>query len=106
MIKSGGLNVFASDIEEVFMRHPEVREATAVGIPHEKWGETPLLFVILHVGATITPRALMEWGNLQLGKFQRVSDVLVRSEFPRATHDKVLKRALRDPYWVGRERQI
>lgn len=106
MIKSGGLNVFASDIEEVFMRHPEVREATAVGIPHEKWGETPLLFVILHAGATITPQALMEWGNLQLGKFQRVSGVEVRSEFPRATHDKVLKRALRDPYWVGRERQI
>lgn len=99
MIKSGGLNVFASDIEEVFMRHPEVKEAAAVGIPHEKWGETPILFVIMKEGATISPAELMAWGNAKLGNFQRVSGIEVRSDFPRATHDKVLKRALRDPYW-------
>ena len=99
MIKSGGLNIFASDIEEVFMRHPEVKEAAAVGIPHEKWGETPLLFVILHEGATVSPIELMAWGNAKLGNFQRVSGIEVRSDFPRATHDKVPKRALRDPYW-------
>jgi len=103
MIKSGGLNIFASDIEEVFMRHPAVKEAAAVGTPHEKWGETPVLFVILHDGAQNSTAELMEWGNSRLGKFQRVSAVEVRTEFPRATHDKVLKRALRDPYWQPKE---
>jgi long-chain acyl-CoA synthetase len=48
----------------------------------------------------------MQWGNEKLGKYQRVARVEFRSEFPRATHDKVLKRALRDPYWAGRERAI
>ena len=47
-----------------------------------------------------------EWGNAKLGKYQRVTRVEYRESFPRATHDKVLKRALRDPYWVGRERSI
>lgn len=106
MIKSGGINVFASDIEEVFMQHPEVTEVAAIGIPHDKWGETPLLLAIMREGATITEDALMRWGNERLGKYQRVSRVEFRKEFPRATHDKVLKRALRDPYWEGKERPI
>jgi len=105
MIKSGGINVFASDIEDVFMQHPDVMEAAAVGVPHEKWVETPLLLAILREGATVTETALKEWGNAKLGKFQRVDRVEFRTEFPRATHDKVLKRALRDPYWDGHARK-
>lgn len=106
MIISGGINVFASDIEEVFMGHPGVKEVACVGIPHEKWGETPLLLAILHDGATVTADELKAWGNERLGKFQRVHAVELRTEFPRAAHDKVLKRVLRDPYWEGRERSI
>lgn len=106
MIKSGGINVFASDIEEVFMQHPEVREAAVIGIPHEKWGETPLLFAIMHEGSTISGEELMRWGNERLGKYQRVSGIEFRTEFPRAGHDKVRKMELRDPYWEGHERKI
>ena len=106
MIKSGGINVFACDIEEVFMGHPAVKECAAIGIPDDKWGETPLLLVIPHDGAAASEETIKEWGNAKLGKFQRVCRVEFRSEFPRATHDKVLKRALRDPYWQGRERKI
>lgn len=99
MIKSGGVNVFASDIEEVFMRHPDVVEVAAIGIPHEKWVETPLLLAIMRENATTSAEELMKWGNERLGKWQRVSAVEFRMDFPRATHDKVLKRALRDPFW-------
>ena len=101
MIKSGGINVFAKDIEDVFMSHPQVMEAAAIGIPHEKWVETPLLLAIMRPDATISETDLMQWGNAKLGKFQRVTRVEFRREFPRAGHDKVLKRALRDPYWTG-----
>jgi acyl-CoA synthetase (AMP-forming)/AMP-acid ligase II len=106
MIISGGINVYASDIEEVFMKHPQVQEVTAIGIPHEKWGETPLLLAIMHEGATIGEEELTRWGNDRIGKYQRVSAVEFRDSFPRAAHNKVLKRALRDPYWAGKERAI
>lgn len=101
MIKSGGINVYAADIEEVFMQHPAVAEVAAIGIPHPRWLETPLLLAILRQGHAISEDELKEWGNARLGKHQRVSRVEFRDEFPRATHDKILKRALRDPYWAN-----
>lgn len=101
MIKSGGINVYACDIEDVFMQHPEVVEVAAIGIPHQRWIETPLLLAIMREGARASQAELMQWGNRRLGKWQRVSAVEFRSEFPRATHDKVLKRALREPYWLS-----
>ncbi|MGE0152215.1 MAG: class I adenylate-forming enzyme family protein [Reyranellaceae bacterium] len=106
MIKSGGINVYASDIEAAFMAHPQVREVAAIGIPHEKWGETPLLFAILQQGASLTEEELRDWGNRRLSKFQRVARVEFREDFPRANYDKVKKADLRAPYWAGRERAI
>jgi long-chain acyl-CoA synthetase len=105
MIKSGGINVYASDIEDLFMRHPDVVEVAAIGIPHEKWVETPILLAIMREGSMISAEDLRSWGNAQLGKWQRVSAVEFRTEFPRATHDKILKRALRDPYWIHSDKR-
>jgi acyl-CoA synthetase (AMP-forming)/AMP-acid ligase II len=99
MIKSGGINVFPVDIETAFMRHPAVAEACAIGIPHEKWIETPLLFVVLRPGQAITEEALMRWGNERLGKFQRVSQVQFLDDLPRITYGKVDKNGLRAPFW-------
>jgi acyl-CoA synthetase (AMP-forming)/AMP-acid ligase II len=102
MIKSGGINIFATDIEQVFMRHPEVREAAAIGIPHIKWGETPILVVILADGATVSGEELRLWGNNLLAKYQRVSQVVIRDELPRAVYGKVVKAALRAEFGSDR----
>ena len=106
MIISGGINVYAVDIENVFMRRPDVIDVAAIGVPHEKWGETPLLLAIMRAGAATSEAELMAWGNERLGKTQRVSAVEFRPSFPRNTLDKILKRELRAPYWRGHERDI
>jgi acyl-CoA synthetase (AMP-forming)/AMP-acid ligase II len=104
MIKSGGINVFPADIETVFMRHPDVIEAAAIGIPHAKWIETPLLFVILRDSVSSpAPEELMAWGNERLGKFQRISAIKVVKELPRVTYGKIDKKKLRAPYWSDAE---
>jgi acyl-CoA synthetase (AMP-forming)/AMP-acid ligase II len=103
MIKSGGINVFPVDIESVFMQHPAVAEACAIGIPHDKWIETPLLFVVLRPNADVTADALMEWGNERLGKFQRVSGITFLEDLPRITYGKVDKNRLRAPFWTTDE---
>ena len=101
MIVSGGINVFASDIEEIFIQHPDVKEVAVIAVPHEKWGETPLALVrTLLPGAAVSEEELKEWANARLAKHQRVSGVEFRDEaFPRNALGKVLKRQLREPYW-------
>jgi len=100
MIVSGGLNVFASDIEEVFIQHPAVKEVAVIAVPHEKWGEVPLALVIRQTNANVNEENLKEWVNARVAKHQKVSKVEFRTEpFPRNVLGKLLKRQLREPYW-------
>lgn len=99
MIISGGFNVFPADIEEVLAGHPDVMDVTVIGIPHERWGETPLALVIPRDGAAFDAGAMLNWCNERLAKHQRLSAVEPRKEFPRNALGKVLKRLLREPYW-------
>jgi acyl-CoA synthetase (AMP-forming)/AMP-acid ligase II len=102
MILSGGFNVFPKDIEEVVARHPDVADVTVIGVPHAKWGETPLALVIPKPGRALDAAAVRDWANERLSKTQRLSGVEVRSEFPRNALGKVLKRVLREPYWSAK----
>ena len=95
MIISGGFNIYPSDIEAVLAGHPDVREASVVGVPSETWGETPVAFAVAP-GAEAA--ALKAWLNATLGKMQRVADVRLVDELPRGPIGKVLKRQLRDEY--------
>ena len=100
MIVSGGLNVFAVDIENVLREHVDVQDTAVIAVPHEKWGETPLALVIPRPGATISEEQLMAWANDKMAKFQRIGRMEFRTEdFPRNALGKVLKRVLREPYW-------
>ena len=103
MIVSGGVNIFASDIEEVIGRHEAVLDVTVISVPDDKWGETPLALVIPQQGSQTSADEIKEWANTRLGKYQRVSGLEFRQELPRNALGKVLKRHLREPYWEGVE---
>jgi long-chain acyl-CoA synthetase len=107
MIDSGGVKVYPKDIEEIAARHPEVREVAVFGIPHDKWGETPVAAVLLKRGAAVDADTLREWINQRVAaRYQRVDRVLVMDDFPRNAAGKTLKREMREPFWAGRERRI
>jgi long-chain acyl-CoA synthetase len=100
MIISGGVNVYPRDIEEIVVQHPAVREAAVFGVPHDKWGETPLAAVILRDLAAITGQELRDWINERVeAKFQRVSEVAIMEVFPRNVAGKTLKREMRKAFW-------
>ncbi len=103
MIISGGFNVFPADLEEVLGQHADVLDATVIGVPHERWGETPLALVILRPGVVFDSSAMLSWCNERLAKHQRLSSIETREEFPRNALGKVLKRILREPYWKNAE---
>ena len=107
MIDSGGVKVYPRDVEEVAARHPDVREVAVFGVPHEKWGETPIAAVILRAGARATADDLRNWINERVAaRFQRVSAVVLMDDFPRSTAGKTLKREMREPYWAAAGRKI
>jgi acyl-CoA synthetase (AMP-forming)/AMP-acid ligase II len=107
MIDSGGVKVYPKDVEEIAARHPDVTEVAVFGVPHEKWGETPVAAVILKPGATATAQSLRDWINERVAaRYQRVSEVLVMTEFPRSAAGKTLKREMREPFWAKAGRKI
>jgi acyl-CoA synthetase (AMP-forming)/AMP-acid ligase II len=99
VIISGGMNIYSNDIENILKTHPEVMDVAVIGIPHKKWGETPLALVIPKQQASVSADELKEWVNKQLATYQRISAVEFRDSFPRNILGKVLKRVLREPYW-------
>jgi acyl-CoA synthetase (AMP-forming)/AMP-acid ligase II len=99
MILSGGQNIYPADIEAVMVEHPLVSEATVIGIPHEKWGETPLgLIVAREAVDNAMLQELLQWVNERVGKRQRLSGIEARDELPRNPNGKVLKRELRKEF--------
>jgi acyl-CoA synthetase (AMP-forming)/AMP-acid ligase II len=107
MIDSGGMKVYPKDVEEIAARHPAIREVAVFGIPHDKWGETPVAAVILGEGRSATAAELRDWINERVAaRYQRISDVVIMKDFPRSAAGKTLKREMREPYWAGRERKI
>ena len=74
MIISGGENVYPAEVESVLMAHPAVADVAVVGVPSERWGETPKAFIVRAPGADPT--------------------------------GKLLKKELRAPYWLGKDRQV
>ena len=98
MIISGGYNVYPSDLETELRAHPIVADVAVVGVASERWGETPIAFVVPRAEATLDARQLMAWCNARAGKTQRLSDLRFIDELPRSAIGKVLKRELRDSY--------
>ena len=99
VIISGGFNIFAIDLESELLKHDAVLEAAAIGIPSERWGETPLALVVTEKDTAETPDSILEWVNSRLGKSQRISKIEFRDELPKSSIGKILKKGLRKPYW-------
>ncbi|MDP6606692.1 MAG: long-chain-fatty-acid--CoA ligase [Dehalococcoidia bacterium] len=106
MIVSGGENVYPATVEAALFGHPAIADVAVIGIPDEQWGETVKAIVVLREGETATDEELMEFCNEKLGGFERPRSVDFIAEIPRNASGKVLKRELREPFWVGHERRV
>ena len=107
MIVSGGFNIYPTEIENVIADHPGVLEVAVFGVPHEKWGETPLAMVRVKPGAQITETEIIDLVRQRLGSAKKPSKVVFTAEpLPLSNVGKVLRSKLREPYWAGQDRRI
>ncbi|HWE57322.1 MAG TPA: long-chain-fatty-acid--CoA ligase [Acidimicrobiales bacterium] len=106
MIVSGGENVYPAEVENVIMSHPDVADVAVIGIPHERWGETPRAMVVRTAGADLTEDALLAYCRERLAGFKCPTSIQWIDELPRNPSGKVLKKDLRAPFWEGRTRLV
>ena len=95
MIAAGGFKVFPSEVEAVLLRNPAVKEALVIGVPDSYRGEAPRAFVTLQAGSSASATDLADWHNGQLGKHERVDEVVVRDSLPKTMIGKLDRKALR-----------
>jgi fatty-acyl-CoA synthase len=95
VIISGGENISSIEVEGVILRHPAVNEAAIVGLPHERWGETPHAFVVLRDGEKTSEEELITFTRDRLAHFKAPRGVTFVDELPKTATGKIQKFVLR-----------
>jgi long-chain acyl-CoA synthetase len=94
MIITGGMNVYPRDVEEPLYAHPKIREAVAVGVPDERWGEAVKVYLVLRDGETATAQEIIDYCRTRMARYKVPKQVEFRKELPRSMVGKVLRRQL------------
>ena len=95
VIISGGENISSIEVEGALLRHPSVLEVAVVGMPHEKWGESPHAFVVLRADAKAEEHELREFARTALAHFKVPSAFHFVNELPKTATGKIQKFVLR-----------
>ncbi|WP_428266087.1 AMP-binding protein [Haliangium sp.] len=106
MIITGGENVYPAEVENVLMHHPAVADIAVIGIPSEKWGESPFAIVVPADSAEANESDILGFARERLAHYKVPVGIDFRAEIPRNPSGKVLKKDLRAPYWVGQSRDV
>jgi len=106
MIISGGENIYPREIEEVFVRHPAVREVAVIGVPDPKWGEAIKAVVALVPGESATEEELIAFCKDNIASYKKPKSVHFVNELPKSSYGKILKRELRAKYWEDQEKAV
>ncbi|WP_243545189.1 long-chain-fatty-acid--CoA ligase [Pseudodesulfovibrio tunisiensis] len=96
LIISAGYNIYPREIDEVLVQHPDIKEAVAVGIPHEGRGEIVKVFVVPENGAELSRNDVIGYCREKLANYKVPRRVEFRRELPKTMVGKVLRRALRE----------
>jgi fatty-acyl-CoA synthase len=94
MYISGGENVYPAEVEAVLHEHPRVADAAVLGVPHERWGEVGLAFV---VADGVAEDELVSWCATRLAKYKVPASVCFVDEIPRNSLGKIQKQSLARP---------
>ena len=99
MINVGGEKVFPSEVEDMMLVHPKIRDLVIVGIPDELKGEAPKAFIHLNEGETATLEEIREFCKPRMAPYKVPVAVEFIEEVPRSAAGKALRRLLRDKEW-------
>lgn len=106
MIITGGENVYSVEVEQTISQIPEVLECAVIGVPDEMWGEAIMAVVALKKANSITEEEIIAYMRQKLANYKVPKSVEFVAELPKSGAGKILKRHLRDQYWLKQERRV
>jgi len=106
VIISGGENISSPEVEAALYLHPAVLEVAVIGVPSEKWGETPKALVVLREGMSATEDEIISFSREHLAHFRCPTSVDFVESLPRTVTGKLQKFLIREQYWKGAERRV
>ncbi len=95
VIISGGENISSVELEGILLRHPAVQEVAVVGLPDEKWGESPHGFVVLLAGHATSEAELRDYARQHMAGFKVPKGFSFVDELPKTATGKIQKYVLR-----------
>ena len=98
VIKTGGEWISSIDLENAALTHENILEACVVGVPHPKWDERPLLFLITKDGNQIDKQEINDFLLEKVVKWWLPDDIIFVKELPHGATGKLLKVDLREEY--------
>jgi acyl-CoA synthetase (AMP-forming)/AMP-acid ligase II len=106
MIVTGGENVFSAEVENALASHDAVATCAVIGIPHDQWGEAVHAVVVLKEGATAAAEDLIAHTKTRIAGYKCPKSVEFRDALPLSGAGKILKTALREPFWQNKTRRV
>src|SRR5579871_4081902 len=107
IIISGGENISSIEVEKAIFAHPAVFECAVVAKPDPKWGEIPVAFVVCKPGHALTAEELCVFLQERIARFKMPRAIeFVEDALPKTGTGKIVKRALREKFWEGKERRV
>jgi len=106
MIISGGENIYPAEVESAICDHPDVAEVAVVGVPDDTWGEAVKAVVALKPGKEVSAADLIAFTRQRIAAFKTPKTVDFIAALPRNASGKILRRQLREPHWIGKDRQV
>ena len=100
MIVSGGENIYPAEIERVLVEHPKILEVAVVGVPDEKWGESPLACVVARPGESVAIEEVVAFCTGRIARYKHPRSLFTLDALPRNSMGKVLRRELREQFWT------
>jgi len=105
MIVTGDENVYPAEVENVLMGHPGIGDVAVIGVPDPKWGEA-VKAIVVPAGTEPTESDVIAFARERLAGYKLPKSVDFATSLPRNPSGKLLKRAMREPYWKGVERRV
>jgi long-chain acyl-CoA synthetase len=106
MVVSGGENIYPAEVENALLGVPGIVDAAVIGVPDDTWGETVKAVVVRAPGSDVSSEEIIASCRTRLAHYKCPTSVDFAESLPRNPSGKILKRELREPYWVGRERRV